>query len=223
MADEFADKLNAVLGNPEAMGQIMSLARSLTGDSGDEGGSQPPIQPPVESMPAPASPASAAPSTQRPDLSGIMNRLGGLTGGGGHQGGGPTSNPLAALGDLDPRVLQAGMRLLSELGSTDDRKTALLTALRPFVKEERFAKVDRAIQVAKLSRVIRVAFQLFKEGGGQEHVEPIYPKRHSLYPCSGGGRASVPPSRSGKQSRTVPGAPPSGGNAAAPRGGGAPP
>ena len=34
MADEFADKLNAVLGNPEAMGQIMSLARSLTGDSG---------------------------------------------------------------------------------------------------------------------------------------------------------------------------------------------
>ena len=45
MADEFADKLNAVLGNPEAMGQIMSLARSLTGDSGDEGGSQPPIQP----------------------------------------------------------------------------------------------------------------------------------------------------------------------------------
>lgn len=36
MADEFADKLNAVLGNPEAMGQIMSLARSLTGDSGDE-------------------------------------------------------------------------------------------------------------------------------------------------------------------------------------------
>ena len=46
----------------------------------------------------------------------------------------------------------------------------LLAALRPFVKEERFAKVDRAIQVAKLSRVIRVAFQLFKEGGGQEHV-----------------------------------------------------
>ena len=99
-----------------------------------------------------------------------MNMLGGLTGGGGHQGGPPTSNPLAALGDLGPRVLQAGMRLLSELGSTDDRKTALLTALRPFVKEERFAKVDRAIQVAKLSRVIRVAFQLFKEGGGQEHV-----------------------------------------------------
>lgn len=93
MADEFADKLNAVLGNPEAMGQIMSLARSLTGDSGDEGGSQPPIQPPVESMPAPASPASAAPSTQLPDLSGIMNMLGGLTGGGGHQGGAHLQSP----------------------------------------------------------------------------------------------------------------------------------
>ena len=33
MAD-LEDKLNAILGNPEAMGQIMSIARSLS-DSGD--------------------------------------------------------------------------------------------------------------------------------------------------------------------------------------------
>ena len=108
MADEFADKLNAVLGNPEAMGQIMSLARSLTGDSGDEGGSQPPIQPPVESMPAPASPASAAPSTQLPDLSGIMNMLGGLTGGGGHQGGGPPPIPWPLWGIWTPGSCRPG-------------------------------------------------------------------------------------------------------------------
>lgn len=102
MADEFADKLNAVLGNPEAMGQIMSLARSLTGDSGDEGGSQPPIQPPVESMPAPASPASAAPSTQLPDLSGIMNMLGRSHGRGRASGGPPTSNPWPLWGSGPP-------------------------------------------------------------------------------------------------------------------------
>ena len=32
----------------------------------------------------------------------------------------------------------------------------------PFVKPERYAKVDKAVQIAKLARVIRVAFQLFQ-------------------------------------------------------------
>ena len=36
MAD-LEDKLNAILGNPEAMGQIMSIARSLS-DAGDTAG-----------------------------------------------------------------------------------------------------------------------------------------------------------------------------------------
>jgi len=39
---------------------------------------------------------------------------------------------------------------------------ALLNALKPFVKPERYAKVDKAVQIAKLARVIRVAFQLFQ-------------------------------------------------------------
>ena len=41
---ELEDKLNAILGNPEAMGQIMSLAQSLTGGAG--GGTEPPPPPP---------------------------------------------------------------------------------------------------------------------------------------------------------------------------------
>ena len=57
------------------------------------------------------------------------------------------------------------MTLFSEYSATDDRKIALLAALKPFLKEERYAKMDRAIQIAKLSRVIRVAFQLFKKEG----------------------------------------------------------
>ena len=35
MADDFSEKLNAILGNPQAMGQILSLAQSL-GASGQE-------------------------------------------------------------------------------------------------------------------------------------------------------------------------------------------
>lgn len=176
MADEFSEKLNAVLGNPEAMGQIMSIARALSGDGGDTPQPQP-AESPAPPEPASQPPAVAAPPQQAaamPDLSGLMGLLGSLTGGG--QGApsaapAPAGNPLAALGDLDPRLIQTGIRLLSEFNSTDDRKTALLMALRPFVKEERFAKVDRAVQIAKLSRVIRIALHVLKDsGGGEEHV-----------------------------------------------------
>ncbi|NCB64149.1 MAG: hypothetical protein EOM52_11210 [Clostridia bacterium] len=153
MADEFSEKLNAVLSNPDAMGQIMSIARSLTGDGG--GGTEPTQD--SESL-APAVQQASPP----PDLSGLLSMLGGLTGNGG--GGGDL------LSNLDPRILQAGMRILSEYGHEDDRKTALLMALKPFLKEERAAKMDRAVQIAKLSRIVKVALQMFREGGESSNV-----------------------------------------------------
>lgn len=132
---EFEDKLNAILGNQEAMGQIMALAQSL-GSSGALGGQG--SGEAAQSQPAPA-PTSAPPPV---DIG-------------------------SALGELDPRMLQLGGRLLQEYQRTDDRKTALLSALRPFVKEERYERLDRAVQVARLSRVIRVLFQMMKEGDGR--------------------------------------------------------
>lgn len=183
MADEFSDKLNAVLGDPEAMGQIMSIARALTGDGGQpppptEEPAPPQSDRPVEpSVPAPITPTAPVPpqpAAPQLDLSSLMGMLGQLSGGQNTSAptGSSSGNPLSALADIDPRLIQTGMKLLSEYNSTDDRKTALLTALRPFVKEERFAKVDRAIQLAKLSRVIRIALHVFKDSGGgeQEHV-----------------------------------------------------
>ena len=124
---EFEEKLNAILSDPQAMGQIASLAQALTGEHTGE---------------------SAPP----PDWSALLGML----------GGGGDSNPLSALSELDPQLLQAGLRLFSEYSATDDRKVALLNALKPFVKPERYAKVDKAVQIAKLARVIRVAFQLFQ-------------------------------------------------------------
>jgi len=133
----FEDKLNAILGDREAMGQIMALAQSLGRQEENR-----PIQPEEEEL-------CDRSGTQReddlsqpqlPDLSGM-------------------------LGDIDPRMIQMGMRLLQEYNRADDRNAALLTALRPFVKEERFAKMDRAIQIARLSRVIRVLFDAIKERG----------------------------------------------------------
>ena len=78
------------------------------------------------------------------------------------------SNPLSLLGDLDPALIQKALRLFSEYRSTDDRKVALLNALKPFLKEERLAKLDQAVQIAKLSRLIRTAFLLFQKEGSDD-------------------------------------------------------
>lgn len=165
MADDFTDKLNAILGNPEAMSQIMSIAQSLTGNS--SGDRSPEQEQHTAALPPAQDAQAASPPPQSPDLSELMAMLGNLTGGGGT---GSAGNPLSFLENLDPKLVQAGMRLLSEMGRTDDRRTSLLAALKPFVKEERYAKVDRAVQAARLSRVIRMAYRLFREGGGEEHV-----------------------------------------------------
>lgn len=136
---EFEEKLTEILGNQQAMGQIMALAQSLSGGSGGGEGSAAAPPPREESAPAPAV------------------QMSGATG----------DSPLSALGELDPRLIQLGMRLVREYQGNDDRNIALLTALRPFLREERYAKLDRAIQIAKLSRVIRVAFEtLGRKGEG---------------------------------------------------------
>lgn len=139
---EFETKLNAILGNSEAMGQIMALAQSLSGN--ETQAENPADTPEEEYTPVAASQSDQAP-VQAPDLS-------------------------ALLGGIEPKMMQVGMRLLQEYNRKDDRNTALLTALRPFVKEERFEKVDRAIQIARLARVIRILFDVLKEREGGSYV-----------------------------------------------------
>ena len=123
------DKLNAILGNREAMGQIMAIAHSL--------GEQEEVPPAAQEG---EDYVFVEGQEETPDLSSL-------------------------LGGIDPKMMQMGMRLLREYTRGDDRNVALLAALRPFVKEERFAKMDRAIQIARLSRVIRVLFDAVKEKG----------------------------------------------------------
>lgn len=142
---ELEDKLSAILGNPQAMSQIMSLAQSLGG------GSVAPAPPPRDQTAPP--PRELAPEGQNPpsgqnapDLSAL---LGGLSGGNGP----------------DPKLMAMAGRIMEEYQSGDDGKAALLQALRPFVKERRYAKLDKAVQIARLSRVIRIALDALKGGG----------------------------------------------------------
>lgn len=70
--------------------------------------------------------------------------------------------------DLDPRLMAAGMQALAAWQGPEDSRTALLQALRPFLKPERHGKLDKALRITRLSKVVRAALDGLK--GGQEDV-----------------------------------------------------
>lgn len=123
---ELDEKFNAILNDPQAMGKIMALARSLGGDGGEE-------------------------EKDRPEERSVSD-----------------GGKVPPMGDIDPRLLQLGMKLMGEYRREDDQKAQLLMALRPFVRESRWEKLDRAVQAARLSRVLRVLFE--SVGKGERHV-----------------------------------------------------
>lgn len=121
---ELDEKLNAILGDPDAMGQIMALARSLGGEGQQEN-----------------TPREVESEVQQEDLGSV-------------------------LGSMDPRMLQLGMQAIRTFQQGDDKRTALLSALRPFLKETRQDTLERAIRLTKMSRVIRLVTNAVREGEG---------------------------------------------------------
>ena len=152
---ELEEKLENILGNPQAMAQIMSLAQSLNGGGPAAAGEAAQSQSQEPPSAGASSPAQAeAASAQSPASAGKEGGLGSL------------------LGGLDPNMLSAAAGLLGQFNSgDDDSRAALLTALRPFVKERRYARLDKAIQIARLSRLIRSGLDLFRAGQGGSQRE----------------------------------------------------
>lgn len=66
----------------------------------------------------------------------------------------------------DPAGLKA---LLGAAGSGDRNERALLEAMKPFLSEKRRARMDRALQIARLSRLARLAL----EQTGGDAGEPL--------------------------------------------------
>lgn len=64
---------------------------------------------------------------------------------------------------FDPAVLAKLLPIAREMTRQDSASMQLLYALRPFLKEEKQGKVERA---AKLARLIRIGKQFLTEGGG---------------------------------------------------------
>lgn len=120
---QWEEKLGAILNNPQAMSQIMSIAQSLGGTQEAESAS-------FDAGTAPDAPPE----------------------------------PPAPAPELDPKVMEVGMRALAAWQEPGDSRSALLLALRPLMKEERRSKVDRAIQITRLSKVVRVVLDGWQGG-----------------------------------------------------------
>lgn len=131
---EFDEKLNSILSNPDAMSQIMQLAQSLGG-----GGQSVPAPPPPQGQTG-QTPAWTPPPSQQtapPPTGGGGDLLSSLLGGG---------------GGLDPGLLSRLVPLIQELGG-DSNARNLLYALRPYLRQDRQEKVERALQLARLFRL----------------------------------------------------------------------
>lgn len=67
----------------------------------------------------------------------------------------------------DPRVLMQNLMQMTKNMGGNERQLALIQALKPFVSSERARKLDRAIQIAQMSRLAEQALNSFASGMNQ--------------------------------------------------------
>lgn len=136
--DDLSQQINSILSDPQSMQQIKSMAAALGL------GTQP------EAAPSPPSPDANA-------LAGLLSSLNGS------QNQPPAQSPTAALGGITPEALQTISRiapLLSQVNREDD-STRLLHALRPLLSPPRQKKLDEAIKILQMMRLL----PLLKDSG----------------------------------------------------------
>lgn len=133
--DDLSGKINELLSNPAALAQIQSLAASLglggSGESGGNGGG------------TGGSSQGGAPSAD--GESGLLSALSGLLG--------QQKEPSAAAGG---ELAQSLLRMAPLLGSLREETpgTQLLRALRPLLSPARQERLDQAIRLLQLTRVL---------------------------------------------------------------------
>ena len=122
---DFEEKLNAILSNPDAMAQVAALAQSLGVGGEAQGGSESAGAAQAAQQPPPE-PAAGTSAPELGDLSSL-------------------------LGQIDPGMLRRLLPLIGEMNSPrDSQRRQFLYALRPYLRESRRSKVDRALQIAKM-------------------------------------------------------------------------
>lgn len=72
-----------------------------------------------------------------------------------------------SLGDLDPKMLKLMSSLMGEYKSQSNDKTALLKAMKPYLKPERQSALDKAADIVKMAHLAKIA--LSELGGGDKN------------------------------------------------------
>ncbi len=70
----------------------------------------------------------------------------------------------SSLKDIDPKIMRLVTRLVDEYTSGKNDKSELLNAIKPYLKEDRRVKVDKAAEIAKIAKLARVALAEFTGG-----------------------------------------------------------
>lgn len=146
--DDLSQQLNQILSDPQSMQQIQGMmsALGLGGNSGNQTAPAP--------QPVPAEVQPAAPQSGGFDPSMLAGMLGSL---------GKASPPPEPAGGATPELLQTVTRLaplLSQVNREDD-STRLLRALRPLLSAQRQKKLDEAIKILQMMRLL----PLLKDSG----------------------------------------------------------
>lgn len=106
--EDLENTISQILGNPDSMAQIMSIAKSL-------------------GVPSPSSEAESPP-------------------------------PVSPAPALDQSMLSM-LELVKQFGAGDPREAQLLNALKPYCSEQRRQRIDRALQIARLSQIAGTALR----------------------------------------------------------------
>lgn len=85
----------------------------------------------------------------------------------GNAGESPPSEPRPEDGGFDPGMLGRLQGLMGSLSGKGDDKAGLFKALAPYLREERRAKLEKALRLAKAAKLAGAALGEFGgEGGG---------------------------------------------------------
>ena len=146
--DDLSQQINQFLNDPQSMKMLQGMLGSLgLGGAPAAGAPTPPAQP---TPPAPSTPpaSSPAPASNMPDLSALSGMLGAL----GKDN--SASTPAGTMGGADMIALVSRLGpLLSQVNQEDD-STRLLRALRPMLSEQRRQKIDEAVKILQLMRLL---------------------------------------------------------------------
>lgn len=152
--DDLSQQINQILSDPKSMQQIQSMMSALGVGAQPESREQPVSAPPAEANSGGVDAAA---------LSGILSALGSGGGNTKPEQPQPVQNPLAAISSITPEMLQAVGKIAPLLSSVnrEDDSTRLLHALRPLLSHSRQKKLDEAVKILQMMRLL----PLLKDSG----------------------------------------------------------